>query len=255
MKNDYISIITPSYNSAEYIEETIQSVLNQTYEKWELIIVDDFSSDNTVSIIESFISLDSRIKLIKNTENKGAAFARNTAILESKYSYLAFLDSDDIWVRQKLEKQFFFMKNNKIAFSFSGYYIIDKNGNYTGKSVDTSHKGAFSYEDMLLKKATLGCSTVMLNKSKFKGLMSIPSIRTGQDYAFWLKLLRNTDEKAHLISLTLTKYRITPNSISTNKIKKAQRQWFIYRNIEHLSFLKSCFCFCFYAYRAIFKTK
>ena len=107
MRNDYISIITPSYNSSEYIEETIQSVLNQTYEKWELILVDDFSSDNTVSIIESFISLDSRIKLIKNTENKGAAVTRNTAILESKYSYLAFLDSDDIWVKEKLEKQFF----------------------------------------------------------------------------------------------------------------------------------------------------
>ena len=255
MKNDYISIITPSYNSAEYIEETIQSVLNQTYEKWELILVDDFSYDNTVSIIESFISLDSRIKLIKNTENKGAAFTRNTAILESKYSYLAFLDSDDIWVKEKLEKQFFFMKSNKIAFSFSGFDIIDKIGNFTGKSVDTSQKGAFSYEDMLLKKATLGCSTVMLNRSKFNGLMNIPSIRTGQDYAFWLKLLKNTDEKAHVISLPLTKYRITPNSISRNKIKKAGRQWFIYRNIEHLSFLKSCFCFCFYVFRAIFKTK
>ena len=255
MKNDYISIITPSYNSAEYIEETIQSVLNQTYEKWELILVDDFSYDNTVSIIESFISLDSRIKLIKNTENKGAAFTRNTAILESKYSYLAFLDSDDIWVKEKLEKQFFFMKSNKIAFSFSGFDIIDKIGNFTGKSVDTSQKGALSYEDMLLKKATLGCSTVMLNRSKFNGLMNIPSIRTGQDYAFWLKLLKNTDEKAHVISLPLTKYRITPNSISRNKIKKAGRQWFIYRNIEHLSFLKSCFCFCFYVFRAIFKTK
>tara|TARA_B100000767_G_C19765737_1_gene537413 strand:+ start:2217 stop:2984 length:768 start_codon:yes stop_codon:yes gene_type:complete len=255
MKNDYISIITPSYNSAEYIEETIQSVLNQTYEKWELILVDDFSYDNTVSIIESFISLDSRIKLIKNTENKGAAFTRNTAISESKYSYLAFLDSDDIWVKEKLEKQFFFMKSNKIAFSFSGFDIIDKIGNFTGKSVDTSQKGAFSYEDMLLKKATLGCSTVMLNRSKFNGLMNIPSIRTGQDYAFWLKLLKNTDEKAHVISLPLTKYRITPNSISRNKIKKARRQWFIYRNIEHLSFLKSCFCFCFYVFRAIFKTK
>ncbi len=255
MKNDYISIITPSYNSAEYIEETIQSVLNQTYEKWELILVDDFSYDNTASIIESFISLDSRIKLIKNTENKGAAFTRNTAIIESKYTYLAFLDSDDIWVKEKLEKQLFFMKSNKIAFSFSGYDIIDKNGNFTGKSVDTSQKGAFSYEDMLLKKATLGCSTVMLNKSKFNGLMNIPSIRTGQDYAFWLKLLKNTDEKAHVISLPLTKYRITPNSISRNKIKKALRQWFIYRNIEHLSLLKSCFCFCFYAFRSIFKTK
>lgn len=245
----------PSYNSMNYISNSINSVVNQTYENWELIIVDDFSDDNTVSIIKSFISLDNRIRLIKNTKNRGAAFTRNTAILESKYSYLAFLDSDDIWVKEKLEKQLFFMKRNKIAFSFSGFEIIDKNGNLTGKSVDTMQKGAFSYEDMLLKKVTLGCSTVMLNKSKFNGLMKIPSIRTGQDYAFWLKLLKNTDEKAHVISLPLTKYRITPNSISRNKIKKAQRQWFIYRKIEHLSLLKSCYCFCFYAFRAIFKTK
>jgi len=255
MQKEFISIITPTYNSSLYIAETIKSIISQTHDNWELILVDDFSNDNTVSIIESFISLDNRIKLIENTENKGAAFTRNTAILESKYSYLAFLDSDDIWVKEKLEKQLFFMKSNKIAFSFSGFEIIDKNGNYTGKSVDTMQKGAFSYEDMLLKKATLGCSTVMLNKSKFNGLMNIPSIRTGQDYAFWLKLLKNTDEKAHVISLPLTKYRITPNSISRNKIKKAQRQWFIYRNIEHLSILKSCYCFCFYAFRAIFKTK
>ena len=255
MQNDYISIITPTYNSSLYITDTIQSIISQTYKKWELIIVDDCSSDSTIDIIKSFILLDNRIKLFENTKNRGAAFTRNKAIYHCKYSYIAFLDSDDIWVKEKLEKQLFFMKSNKIAFSFTGFKIIDKNGNSTSKTIDTMQNGAFSYEDMLLKKATLGCSTVMLNKSKFNGLMNIPSIRTGQDYAFWLKLLKNTDEKAHVISLPLTKYRITPNSISRNKIKKAQRQWFIYRNIENLSLLKSCYCFCFYAFRAIFKTK
>ena len=185
----------------------------------------------------------------------GAAFTRNKAILESKYPYMAFLDSDDIWVNEKLNNQLLFMKINGFAFSFSGYEIIDSNGMSTGKSVDTTQEGSFSYEDMLLKKATLGCSTVMLNKLKFSGLLNMPSIRTGQDYAFWLKLLKNTDEKAHVIPSPLTKYRITPKSISRNKAKKAQRQWFIYRKIEHLSLLYSCYCFCFYAFRAINKTQ
>ena len=243
MQKEFISIITPTYNSSLYIAETIKSIISQTHDNWELILVDDFSNDNTVSIIESFISLDNRIKLIKNTENKGAAFTRNTAILESKYSYLAFLDSDDIWVKEKLEKQLFFMKSKKISFSFTGFKIIDYKSKSTGKTVDTKQNGSFSYEDMLTKKATLGCSTVMLNKKAFKGLLVMPSIRTGQDYAFWLKLLKNTNEKAYIISLPLTNYRITPNSISRNKFKKAKRQFHIYRRIEKLNFLSSLYYF------------
>jgi teichuronic acid biosynthesis glycosyltransferase TuaG len=147
------------------------------------------------------------------------------------------------------------MKKNKIPFSFTGFKIFSNKAKYLGKTVDTTQKGSFSYKDMLAKKATLGCSTVMLNKNSFKGLMQMPLIRTGQDYAFWLKLLKNTDERAHVIPLALTSYRITPNSISRNKFYKAQRQWSIYRENEGLSLLKSCYYFSFYAFRAIFKTK
>lgn len=254
MNNTKVSIIMPSYNSMNYIEETIYSVISQTYADWELIIIDDCSIDNTVKIVESFTSLDERIKLIQNQNNQGAAFSRNAGLLKSKYSYLAFIDSDDIWEKDKLEKQIFFMKHNNIHFSFTAYIIIDDYGNSTGKTVDSKQEGSFSYEDMLAKKATLGCSTVMLNKNSFKGLLQMPELRTGQDYAFWLKLLKSTNQKAHILPLVLTQYRITPNSISRNKFKKANRQWEIYRNNENLNIIRSTYYFCLYAVRAIFRT-
>lgn len=254
MRNDYISIITPTYNSSKYITETIVSVINQTHKEFELIIVDDCSSDNTVNIIKSFVAIDNRIRLFENTENKGAAFARNFALNKSKFNYLAFIDSDDVWLKDKLERQISFMYSNSISFSFTGYLIMDKLGNLTGKTVDTKQKGSFSYEDMLAKKATLGCSTVMLNKNSFKDLLQMPELRTGQDYAFWLKLLKNTHNKAHILPIILTKYRIVPDSISRNKFKKAKRQWLIYRKNENLNFIKSIYYFCFYAFRAIFRT-
>ena len=254
MKNDSISIITPTYNSSKYITKTIQSVISQTYIDWELIIIDDCSSDDTIKIVESFILLDERIKLIQNQNNRGAAFSRNTGMIKSKSDYLAFIDSDDVWEKDKLQKQLLFMKDNNISFSFTAYLIIDNLGNSTGRTVDSKQKGSFSYEDMLAKKATLGCSTVMLNKNSFKGLLQMPELRTGQDYAFWLKLLKNTNQKAYILPSIFTQYRITPNSISRNKLKKAKRQWAIYRNNENLNFVISSYYFCFYAFRAVFRT-
>lgn len=250
---DSVSIITPSYNSEEYISDTIESVINQSFEDWELIIIDDCSNDKTIQIINSYISKDNRIVLKQNIGNRGAAYSRNVGLIESKYDYVAFLDSDDIWKRDKLEKQLSFMKLNNISFSFTGYQIINNIGEPTGKTVDTSQKGTFSYKDMLAKKATLGCSTVMIDKMSFEDLLEMPSIRTGQDYAFWLKLLRETNKNAYIYNEVLTEYRITPNSISRNKFKKAKRQWFIYRKIEKLNIFKSIYYFCFYAFRAVFR--
>ena len=254
MKKNSISIITPTYNSSKYIAETIQSVISQTYIDWELIIIDDCSSDDTTEIVESFILLDERIKLIRNQNNRGAAFSRNAGMIKSKSNYLAFIDGDDVWEKDKLQKQLLFMKDNNISFSFTAYSIIDNLGNSTGRTVDSKQKGSFTYEDMLAKKATLGCSTVMLNKNSFKGLLQMPELRTGQDYAFWLKLLKNTNQKAYILPSVHTKYRITPNSISRNKFKKAKRQWEIYRNNENLNLIMSSYYFYFYTFRAIFRT-
>jgi teichuronic acid biosynthesis glycosyltransferase TuaG len=251
---ELVSIITPSYNSEKFISETINSIINQTYANWELLITDDYSTDNTIEIVKSYVKNDSRIKLFKLEKNSGASVARNNSINNSKGKYIAFLDSDDLWEKNKLHEQVFFMKHNNIHLSFTAYIIIDEYGNSTGKTVDLSQKGSFSYKDMLAKKATLGCSTVMLYKKTFEGLLNIPLLRTGQDYAFWLKLLKNTNQKAHILSIALTQYRINPNSISRNKLKKAKRQWSIYRNNENLNFVKSLYYFCFYTFRAIFRT-
>jgi len=251
---ELVSIITASFNSEKYISKTIESVINQSHTNWELLITDDYSTDNTIEIIESYIKNNSRIKIFKSEKNSGAAVARNNSINNSKGKYIAFLDSDDLWEKNKLHEQLHFMKDNNIQFSFTAYIIIDDNGNSTGKTVDSSQKGSFSYKDMLAKKATLGCSTVMLTKKTFDGLLNMPILRTGQDYAFWLKLLKNTNHKAHILPITLTQYRINPNSISRNKLKKAKRQWAIYRNNENLNFVKSSYYFYFYMIRAIFRT-
>ena len=252
-KGELVSIITASFNSEKYISKTIESIINQSYTNWELLITDDYSTDNTIEIIESYKKKDSRIQIFNLEKNSGAAVARNNSINNSKGKYVAFLDSDDLWERNKLHEQVSFMKDNNIHFSFTAYMIIDDNGNSTGKTVDSSQKGSFSYKDMLAKKATLGCSTVMLVKKTFEGLLSLPLLRTGQDYAFWLKLLKNTNQEAHILPIALTLYRINPNSISRNKFKKAKRQWAIYRNNENLNLVKSSYYFCFYSFRAIFR--
>lgn len=246
-----VSIITPTYNSSSYIESAVTSIINQTYTNWELLIVDDCSSDKTLTIASEFAKLDSRITIFRNNKNMGAAAARNLAMSHAKGDFLAFLDSDDIWHPMKLSKQLDFMRKNNIAFSFTSYEVIDRHGVPSGKLIDCASKRVFNYKDMLAKKATLGCSTVMLNRLMV-GNISMPSIRTGQDYALWLSILKK-GLSAHLLPETLTFYRITPGSISSNKLKKAMRQWFIYREIEKISFTMTCFYFLSYAFRATFR--
>ena len=247
-----VSIITPTYNSSKYIEETIQSVLNQTYTNWELLITDDCSSDNTIQIIEAYQAKDKRIKLFRLETNSGAAVARNNSIAKSKGRFIAFLDSDDLWHFSKLENQLSFM-GQEIDFCFTAYQYMDEYSVRKNKTVDSLQSGSFSYQDMLKKKATLGCSTVILRKKSFDDL-NMPLIRTGQDYAMWLKILKS-GTNAFVLNKVLTFYRITPNSISRNKLKKAKRQFFIYREIENLSFLTSSYYLIHYAYRAIFRNK
>ena len=248
--NHLISIITPSFNSAEFIESTVNSVIAQTYQNWEMIIVDDNSTDNSVEVIKRLSQKDDRIKLIKLDENSGAAVARNTAIENAKGDFLAFLDSDDIWKPFKLDQQLSFMGSD-INFSFTAYELIDGAGKKLNRQVDNNQTGSFDYKDMLKKKATLGCSTVIVRRCAFKDI-SMPLLRTGQDYALWLKLLK-TGQKAYVFAKVMGQYRILANSISRNKFKKALRQWQIYRKVEQLSVFNAAICFCFYAWRAIFR--
>ncbi|AGH82273.1 group 2 family glycosyl transferase [Psychromonas sp. CNPT3] len=195
---------------------------------------------------------DSRIKLFKNKVNSGAAVTRNVSLEHAKGDFIAFLDSDDLWYSDKLEKQVSFM-GDQINFSFTAYELIDAENVKVGKTVDTKQKGSFNYQNQLRKKATMGCSTVMLRRSAFNDI-KMPLIRTRQDYALWLKLLK-TGESAVILNEILTQYRILPDSISRNKIKAAQKTWFVYREIEKLSFFSACISFIFYAWRGVFKTQ
>lgn len=246
-----ISIITATYNSSSELLETYKSISSQTLDNWEWLVTDDCSSDSTYQLLQEISEKDQRVKVYKNAVNSGAAVARNSSLSHAKGDFIAFIDSDDCWLPNKLEKQVAFMGNN-IDFSFTAYTLIDHCGDSIGKTVDTTQTGFFTYEDMLRKKATLGCSTVMLRRNAFSDI-SMPSLRTGQDYATWLKLLKS-GKHAYLLNEVLTCYRIMPNSISRNKIKKAKRQWQIYREVEKLPFIKTVFCFTFYAWRAVFRT-
>ncbi|MGK0270219.1 MAG: teichuronic acid biosynthesis glycosyltransferase TuaG [Cocleimonas sp.] len=241
-----VSIITPSFNSEKIIKETYNHVLNQSYNCWEWIVTDDGSSDKTLDILKSLAKGDHRISVFQNNKNSGAAVSRNNSITKAKGDFIAFIDSDDLWLPDKLEKQITFMLKYDIDFSFTAYELINENGDSIGKKVDTHLTGPVSYGDMLRKKAALGCSTVMLRCSAFDDI-SMPLIRTGQDYGLWLKLLK-TGALAYPIPEVLTQYRILPNSISRNKFKKSKRQWQIYREIEKLPIFKSIECFCFDAW-------
>lgn len=241
----------PTFNSSNFIVETLDSVITQTYSNWELLITDDCSDDLTVDIILSCFKNESRIKIFVNKKNLGAAFSRNNSLSHATGDFIAFLDADDLWCPDKLEKQLEFMLINNYPFTYTAYKIIDENGLDLKKNVDLNNISFVSYEDMLKKKATMGCSTVMLKKTCFNDIQ-MPFIRTGQDYGTWLNLLKQT-RYAYCYNEVKTAYRIVKGSISRNKLKKSVRQWSIYRKLEKLPVYYSIYCFFFYAYRAVFR--
>ena len=207
-----VSIIMPSYNTADYIEETIQSVLNQTYTNWELLIVDDCSNDSTLQILENYN--DERIKVFVNEQNSGAAVSRNKALREAKGQWIAFLDSDDLWSPEKLEKQISFMEKNGYAFSYTNYEEMDFDGQITGVKVTGPRKitetGMFNY-------CWPGCLTVMFDAEKI-GLIQIADIKKNNDYAMWLKVCKQAD--CYLLDEYLAQYRKgRTGSVSSHSIK------------------------------------
>ena len=211
--DDLVSVIMPSYNTAAYIEESIKSVLDQTYENWELIVVDDCSTDNTDEVVSSI--KDSRIRYIKNETNRGAAFSRNRALREANGRWIAFLDSDDLWTSDKLEKQVSFMTENGYHFSYTNYIEIDDksepNGTFVSGPKKISKNGMYNY-------CWPGCLTVMYD-AKIVGLIQIEDIKKNNDYAMWLKVCKKA--KCYLLNETLAEYRKgRSGSISTHSYKK-----------------------------------
>ena len=230
-----VSIIMPSYNTAPYIEETIQSVLNQTYTNWELIIVDDCSTDNTDEVLETI--KDDRIRCFKNEKNSGAAVSRNKALREAKGQWIAYLDSDDLWMPEKLEKQIEFMEENGYAFSYTNYEEIDVNGNKTGVRITGPKKitetGMFNY-------CWPGCLTVMYDAEKV-GLIQIEDIKKNNDYAMWLKVCKKAN--CYLLDECLGQYRKgRVGSVSTHSIKTMIGWHYkLYHEAEDMGILSSLF--------------
>ncbi|MDH1841620.1 glycosyltransferase [Aeromonas caviae] len=250
MKNK-VSIVTATYNSSKYIEETYESIRNQSFSDWEWLVTDDASTDDTFEKLENICKSNDRVRAFRNAINSGAAVSRNNSLEYASGEFIAFIDADDTWHPSKLTQQIKFMTDNSLDFSFTAYTLIDEDGNHLDKSVDSKNTGFFNYRDMLAKKATLGCSTVILSR-KALGELRMPNIRTGQDYAFWLMILKR-GFVAYIFPSKLTNYRISQNAISRNKFKKALRQWEIYRRIEGLGAFISLYYFVFYAIRALFR--
>jgi teichuronic acid biosynthesis glycosyltransferase TuaG len=210
-----------------------------------MIIVDDCSTDRTVEIIQEFQRKDSRIHLIQLKHNSGTAVARNTAIENAKGRFIAFLDSDDLWLPTKLEEQIKFMMEKDIAFSFTEYQKIKEDGTETDSVVRIPF--SVTYTD-LLKHCVIGCLTVMLDKEKVDEIRMV-NIRSRQDYVLWLSLARN-GIIPHGLQKVLAKYRLRGNSVSSNKFKAAKNQWKVYRKIEQLNMLKSTWYFLHYMWFA-----
>ena len=245
-----ISIITAAYNCEDFISETYSSLERQTLEDWEWVVVDDYSTDGTFNLLRELSVHDARIRLLRNQKNEGAAKSRNRALDHAKGEFVAFIDSDDLWHPEKLAKQTEFLSSG-IDFGFTGYQIIKEDGSPTGKVIDVADPSTFDYADMLAKRATLGCSTVMLRRSAI-GDLRMPLLKTGQDYAFWLRILRQ-GTKAHLLPEVLSSYRIRKNSLSRNKLRKALQQWRIYRITEGIPLLPTIRYFTSYAINALIR--
>jgi teichuronic acid biosynthesis glycosyltransferase TuaG len=249
MADNLVSIIIPLYNSEKFIKDTINSVLFQTYTNWEVIIVDDCSTDNSVEIILKIIDNNSNIRLIKLENNVGSAQSRNTALELANGRFITFLDSDDIWHSDKLEKQVAFMLKRKVPISFTSYELIDENGASKNHIIHSVEK--LTQIDYL-KNTIIGFSTSMIDTQIVGNSFRMMDIRTRQDTSLWITLL-GKGLLAYGLNEVLVKYRIHSNSISANKVKAAMQVWNVYFNIHRLGFFKSMYYFSFYVFNAIKK--
>lgn len=239
MINDLVSIIMPTYNSAEFVSRSIEGIISQTYTNWELLITDDCSCDDTLSVLEEFSRKDERIRYFVLPENGGGGVARSNSIRQAKGRYLAFCDSDDVWVDTKLEKQLKFMGEKQCLLSFTSYTLIDENEKEIGE-VNALKKVTYRHEIM---DNALGCSTVIYDTEKF-GKIYFSPIRKRQDWAFMLRVLRKT-RVAYGMEDKLVKYTVRSNSVSRNKFDLVKYNIAIYREELGLSKITSYLLFGF----------
>lgn len=231
--NPLVSIVMPVYNSEDYIDEAVQSIINQTYSNWELISVDDCSTDNTVKKLKYYEKKYSKIHLYLHSENKGAAETRNSAIKKAKGDLIAFLDSDDLWKTNKLEKQVNFMLRKDIVFSCTYYGKLNENSEDLEKLVTYKDIGDYNH---LLKECP-GNSTVMYN-AKQLGKFLIPDIKKRNDYVMWLQVIKKA-KFLYCLEEELSWHRVRASSLSANKLSLIKYHWYIYRRVENLTILMS----------------
>lgn len=247
MKNDTIkglvSIIMPAFNAGNTIRESIDSVLQQSYDKYELIIIDDSSNDETRLIIDSYN--DARVKVIDNIYSRGARGARQSGIDIALGQYIAFLDSDDLWKKNKLEVHLNFMKTNQCEFTYSNYTMFSENNK---KEFIAQEKIGFFD---IIKTCSIGCLTVVIDRSIISDI-KIPDIYK-EDYALWVLLLKDFDIFAYNVNYNLASYRIQKNSLSSNKLKEIKRQYLVLREVAQLSIISSLYCLIPYILNGIRK--
>lgn len=249
MTGELVSIIVPVYNAGSYIEETIRMVRNQTFKEWELILVDDCSSDDSREKIRICMEEDvgnERIHLIEKEKNEGAAGARNAGLEAAQGRYIAFLDADDVWLPDKLEKELAFMKEKDAAFVFTAYEFGDESAKPTGKVVRVP--STLTYHEAL-SRTVIFTTTVLLDTEKTgRELIRMPKVKS-EDSATWWKILRN-GFTAYGLNEVLAIYRRPAKSLSSNKLEAVRRIWNLYRREEGLSFPYSCYNLFFWALRA-----
>lgn len=237
IKEGLISIIVPVYNAAPFLKETLQSIIEQTYTNWELILVDDASTDGSPEVLKAWIQsqtckmITKKIKLILKYKNEGPAAARNCGIRRSEGRYLVFLDADDFWDKQKLEKQYRFMSGHGYAFTFTGYEFVTKTGTRTAKQVLVPEKLTYK---KALGNTTISTITVMLDRKQIpEKLLIMPNDCKREDTATWWRILKHGFE-AYGLNEILSFYRRYPGSHSSNKLKAVAGTWQMYRKQEKL---------------------
>ena len=243
-----VSIIMPCYNASLYIKDAIESVVAQTYTCWELIVVDDCSTDNSIEIVEACAKLDDRIKLVKLSNNGGVANARNVGLNIAGGQYVAFLDSDDKWRFDKLQMQIDFMSANSCCFCYSQYQNFNTGTGELGKTIKVP---ARMTAKKLLGNTAIGCLTVVIDRA-ITGDFKMPLLKHAEDSVTWYEIL-SRGFCAYGIQDTLAYYRVGNSSLTSNKLTVIKRQWNVYRNHFHFSFIKSAVLFLRYAVNAVIK--